>query len=58
MDALNTIKKFFYEAVKIVSKVFEIWKFGDDRFDYNYNTDFNGEGGLKDNFEAILDQLG
>lgn len=57
MDVLATVKKFFYEAVKIVSKVFAIWKFDEGRFDYDYNTDFAGEGGIKDNIEIILDQL-
>jgi len=52
---MDKVLGFFYEAIKILSKVFEIWKFGDDRFDYNYDTDFNGEGGLKENFEAIID---
>ena len=52
---MDKVINVFYEAIKIVSKVFAIWKFGGDKFDYDYNTDFNGENGLKKNFEDILD---
>lgn len=51
---MDKVLGFFYEVVKIVSKVFEIWNnFGAD-FDYDYETDFNGEGGLRENFEKII----
>jgi hypothetical protein len=48
---MDTILKIFYEGIKILSKVFEIWGFKVGDSDYDYNRDFPE---LKENFEIII----
>lgn len=36
---MDTVFKVFYEGIKIISKIFEIWGFGEGRFDYDFNRD-------------------
>ena len=48
---MDTVLKYFYEGIKILSKVFEIWKFTDGKTNYNYNEDFPE---MKEYFETII----
>ena len=51
---MDTVFKVFYEGIKILSKVFAIWKFGEGKFDYDFNRDIPV---LQEKFNSIYDQL-
>ena len=58
MEAVNTVKNVFFEAIRIMSKVFEIWGFAGDRFNFNFKDDIGEDkDGQKGSIREAIDNI-
>lgn len=58
MDIVNGLKNFFFEAIRIMSKVFELWGFADGQFDFDFASDIGEDKeGKKGTLREAIDNI-